>query len=1048
MPKTWKNHLLPFVLLFACFASTACGYPGAGASITQGQHNRQHSPGPLQAYNVPLAFEQNTGQVTTKAKYFSRGPGYLLFLMNAQAVFTFSPVDGTAGNTCMSGPSPQESIALISLRGHAKSNCVAQREDLRLRFLGANPDVQPEGVQSLSSYTNYLIGSDRRNWRTHVPQFGEVWYHNIYPGIDLGYHGNDGALEYDLTVAPGANAAVIAFSIGGMGDRSGVRMNANGNLLIGTSNGEILLQKPRIFLGNGCGTDNWKSDFDRKPGCRPVDGGRFILHQSTGDGVQVNFELPVYDHSQTLVIDPVVSFSTFLGGSVVDSANGMALDSSGNIYLIGQATSPDFPTTSGTYQTPFAGNSDIVITELSADGSHLVYSTYLGGTKSEYAHGIALDSSNNAYVTGETYSSDFPLVNAFQSQNLSGTGFVSKLSSDGTKLIFSTFLGGSLEGSSNAIAVDGIDEPVVAGRTYSTDFPVVNAFQPTHASDNGNEDGFVTKLSADGKSLIFSTYLGGNSYDYVQGLAFDSLGNVYVTGITVSSNFPTTAGSFQPQFVSNPWGSSFVSKFGPSGQNLLYSTYLSGGQAFGIAVNSLGNAYVTGFAGESGFPVTPGAFQTIQGGGSSTDAFVTELDATGSSLVYSTYLGGNNEDDAGAIALDSSGNAYVTGQTSSSNFPLRSPVQPNYSGVPNVFVSELNNTGSQLMFSTYLGGGAQGFGNQRGNAIAVDKSGDVYVAGFTATPDFPVVRPLQSQLHGLQNAFIAKLLNSAAPEVVVSPSSLSFPTEVVNVASPSQTITVTNSGTSALSVSSVTTDGDFSETNRCTSTIAPNSSCTIQAFFTPSVFGTRTGQVNVFNNATLQPEVVQLSGTGEDFQIAGSPGSQSVSPGQTATYSVTLTPESGFSQVISLSCTGAPAASYCSVMPSSLTLDGTNTSTATVTIATTARSAGALIQPGHLRGKLLGTGDKDLVHAYVRVAFALLVLCCVWRFIPWPGGKELVRTLIVIVLILFLNACGGQSSSSGGGGGGGTPPGSYLIVVTGTSVGNLNHGVEATLTVH
>jgi hypothetical protein len=323
----------------------------------------------------------------------------------------------------------------------------------------------------------------------------------------------------------------------------------------------------------------------------------------------------------------------------------------------------------------------------------------------------------------------------------------------------------------------------------------------------------------------------------------------------------------------------------------------------------------------------------------------------------------------------------------------------------------------------------------------------MYVAGYTATPDFPVVNPLQSQLLGFQNAFIAKLLNTAAPEVVVSPGTLSFPSEVVNVASPAETITVTNSGTVPLSISSVTTNGDFSETNGCNSAIAPKSSCAIQASFTPSQFGTRTGQVNIFNNATLQAEVVQLSGTGEDFELAGSPASQSVSPGQTATYSLTLTPEGGFNKTISFSCTGSPSDSDCSVNPSSVTLDGTTTSSATVTIVTTAQSTSALKPLGRAAEQV--SGKRVLAEPSFRVTVVMLILCCIGLLIPRQQGKEVLLTLILIVLTLSLVQCGGGSSSGGGGGGGGgTPAGSYLITVTGTTSGNLNHAIQPTLTVN
>ena len=281
---------------------------------------------------------------------------------------------------------------------------------------------------------------------------------------------------------------------------------------------------------------------------------------------------------------------------------------------------------------------------------------------------------------------------------------MAKLSPDGSSLAYSTYFGGTLQGATTAIAIDSNNEATVTGWTYATDFPVQNAFQMNHASDGGTYDAFVSKFSASGSSLIFSTYLGGNLADLGQGIAIDSSGNIYVTGTTNSSDFPTTSGSYQSTYVSNPAGSSFVSKFAPSGQSLTYSTYLPASQAFAIAVNATGNAYVTGFTGESGFPTTSGAFQTVEGGGFSSDAFVAEFDNSGSSLVYSTYLGGNNEDYGYAIALDAAGDAFVTGTTSSPNFPLAVPIQAaGYSGVPSVFISGLNNSRIKSRFFDVLG---------------------------------------------------------------------------------------------------------------------------------------------------------------------------------------------------------------------------------------------------------------------------------------------------------------------------------------------------------
>jgi hypothetical protein len=577
------------------------------------------------------------------------------------------------------------------------------------------------------------------------------------------------------------------------------------------------------------------------------------------------------------------------------------------------------------------------------DGSHVIYSTFLGGTGAEFPHGIAIDSAKNVYLAGETYSTDYPLLHPYQTNTSGGTGFVSALSADGSSLIYSTYLGGSLEGAINAIAVDSSGEAVVVGRTGSTDFPVVNAFQPAHAADNGGSEAFITKFSADGTSLVFSTYLGGDSNDFGQGVAVDPSGNVYVTGSTASTNFPTTPGAYQPEYIADPGNSSFVTKFSPSGTSLSYSTYLIDCYAFAIAVNASGNAFVTGQAYDFAFPVTPDAFQTVHGAGGGNDAFVTEFDSTGSSLVYSTFLGGNSGDVGYAIAVDSSDDAYVTGQTYSSNFPLQSPVQTTfYPGVPTVFVSELNDTGSALAFSTYWGGGAAGFGDSQGNAIAVAGPGNIYASGSTTAPDFPVVNPIQSQLLGPGDAFIAKFVVLA------------------------------------------------------------------------------------------------------DFSVAGSPESLTVSAGQTATYSLTLSPINGFAENISLSCSGAPANSKCTISPSSLTLDGTHSGTATVTVKTSAHSAN--VQSSSIEGTGFTSGGTVDPKRGFGTVFALAAL---FFAIPMTPARPRTKALGVTTLLLIgslLIACGG-GGSGGGGGGGGTPSGNYTISVK-TSSGNLNHNISLTLKVN
>ncbi|MBI3475372.1 MAG: SBBP repeat-containing protein [Acidobacteria bacterium] len=734
-------------------------------------------------------------------------------------------------------------------------------------------------------------------------------------------------------VAPHASPDQIKFAISTSDSHSLVRVNDVGDLIIRGDDSEILFHKPLLYQGKSCTRE--KSNIAGEDDCKALQGGGFRLQRTKKSSVIVSFQLPSYDRSQPLIIDPAVSFSTYLGGGFGDGADGMALDGAGNIYLYGDSNSPDFPTTAGAYQRHLSGDVDAFVTKLTPDGSQVLWSTYLGGTGAEFPTKVAVDSEGNVFVTGTTLSSDFPLVNAFQSQLKIQDAFVSKLSPDGSKLVYSTYFGGFSQEYATAIAVDEKGQAVITGTTASLDLPVANAWQLDHApTDNGPFDGFVTKFSADGTSLVFSTYLGGNTNDQPTAMALDPSDNVYVAGYT-GAGFPITPNAFQQVCVLPGVSCSFVSKFTASGQDLAYSTFINDSQAYGLAVNAAGNAYVTGIAGAD-FPVTPGAFQTVIGnpGIFDPDAFVTELDATGSSPVYSTFLGGNNIDWGWAIALDSSNNAYMTGQTRSTNFPLQSPVQSDISGDPLIFVSELNSTGSALPFSTYWGG-SPGFGDQQGNAIAVDSVGDIIVAGFATVPDFPVVNPIQANLNGPGDAVVFKIQ------------------------------------------------------------------------FTP------------------------------DFTVMGSPQSVTVFAGQSATYSLTLTPLNAFNQQISLSCSGAPPGSMCTVSPSSLTLDGANPAPATVTIQTIARSGNAMA--------LSLTSSCQFL-----TVFALAGLFLADPRVVRVGQRQIAAVLMVLMLALgLLVSCGGGGSTGGGGGGGGgggTPPGTYAISLKANS-GSLNHSAKFTLVV-
>jgi hypothetical protein len=464
-----------------------------------------------------------------------------------------------------------------------------------------------------------------------------------------------------------------------------------------------------------------------------------------------------YDASRPLVIDPVLSYSTYLGGSDDDSGNGIAVDADGNAYVVGDTMSVDFPT-ANPLQPGFGGsNQNAFVAKLSADGSALVYATYLGGSGREEGHGIAADAEGNAYVAGETASADFPTAKPLQPALMGrSNAFVAKLSADGSALVYATYLGGSGTDEGDGIAVDADGNAYVAGMTSSLNFPTTPAaFQTLHGS--GPRNGFVTKLTADGSALVYATYLGGSGRDEADAIAVDADGNAYVAGETSSLDFPTTPGAFQTTY-SGGMSKAFVTKLNADGSGLIYSTYLGGSgeeeiNGPGLAVDAAGNAYLTGITNSTDFP-TANALQRAYGGGAS-DAFVAKLNADGSELIYSTYFGGSGTDEGVAIAVDASGNAYLTGNTTSLDFPTANPLQPANAGLTNAFVAKLTADGSALVYSTYLGGSYF----DEGHGLAVDGDGNAYVTGKTSSPDFPTANPLQRTNAGCYDAFVAKITN-------------------------------------------------------------------------------------------------------------------------------------------------------------------------------------------------------------------------------------------------------------------------------------------------
>jgi uncharacterized repeat protein (TIGR01451 family) len=1012
---------LIFIAIFAPHSS------GVSTPKPNRPHSEASAPAPRDAFGrLPLSFELNQGQTDPRVKFLARGQGYGLFLSDNGAVFSFSKPAAA----------------------------------LQLRLQGAATSPTVSGVDELPGKVNYLRGNEPNDWRTNIQTYARVRYEQIYPGVDLIYYGNQRQLEYDFVIQPGASPKQIRLAFDGAGK---LRLNRHGDLILKSGARKITLLRPRAY-----------QEVDKTGREVPA---RYLLKPRG----QVAFQVGNYDKSRQLVIDPVLVYSTYLGGANQDIGNSIAVDSSGNAYIAGQTASLIFPTGSP-LQAANGGGTDAFVAKLNTTGSALIYSTFLGGSNTDIASSIAIDNTGNAYITGQTSSTNFPVLNALHPTWSGSTdAFVAELNSSGSAFVYSTYLGGHSADIATSIAVDGVGSAYVTGSTASADFPTTNplqanrsgnaifkssdsagnwapsnsgllaagvndlTFQPGNSSiiyaateagvfktldgggnwtalaganfqitklaldptnsaiiyaatpgglfksidggnnfnainngfntfartilvdpvtpttlyatafgssvfksvdgganwtgifvfnaglvnglaidpntpttlfaatsngvfkstdsaaswipsntglpfstnangivfdktnnllytatnsgvfksaDGGNNwtsingnltfalativaidptnssniyiatplgpqkttdggvtwnlsnngysgttinslvvnptqpstlyigtlsggDAFVTKLSAGGTSQLYSTYLGGSLSDAGNGIALDGAGNAYLTGSTVSSNFPT-ANALQPVKAFSV--DAYVAKLNANGSALVYSTFLGGenndaGRA--IAVDSSGNAYIAGTTTSQSFPIV-NAFQPSNAGFQN-EGFVTKINAAGSALVYSTYLGGESDDECFAIAVDASGNAYVTGTTSSSNFPTLGALQPTRNGFSSdAFVTKLAPSGSSLIHSTYLGGS----GSESGFGLALDSSQNIYIVGSTTSTNFPTVNPLQPSRAGSTDVFIAKLRPAPELEVTMtdSPDPVNFGSNLT------YTISVKNNG--------------------------------------------------------------------------------------------------------------------------------------------------------------------------------------------------------------------------------------------------------------
>lgn len=881
--------------------------------------------------SLPLSFEPNEGQASNSVEYLARGKGYALLLTPGAAVLALRQPEEQS-----SAAAPQDFSLLPASLGTLRNpqsvfeaeRGSAQRASLvKMELAGARPDARVFGTDKTTSTSNYFVGSNAQ-WRTRIPNYAKVEYEDVYPGINLLYYGNQGQLECDFVVRPGADPGAIRLRIDGA---SSIKVDERGDLELIIAGGAVRFEHPRVY--------------QRRGGVQQPVAGRFALEADN----EIGFKVGAYDRRSPLVIDPVVVYATYLGGTSANLAEGVAVDSSGNAYLAGQTLSVNFPTANAIQKALVAGM-DAFVTKFNAQGSALTYSTYLGGTLADNATSIAVDDSGNAYVTGSTLSADFPLKNALQVTCLGCTSgladvFVTKISADGSALVYSTFLGGTKGNTPGAIAADGSGNAYVIGTTTSNDFPIANAIQPAL---KGSSDAFVTKYNAGGSQVVYSTFLGGTSTENGAWIAVDSGGNAYLTGTTSSTDFPVVTPAFQAtcracaQGQKSPW----VAKINAAGSALVYSTFLGGTSGSdasqAIAVDGAGNAYLTGQVVSRDFPLANALQSALKG---ASDAFVTKINAAGSGLVYSTYLGGTNAEDAihGSIAVDEFGNAYVTGDTKSPDFPLVNQVQRALLGADDAFVAVFNSTGSALFFSSYLGG----TGSDEGRGIAADASGNAYVMGSTNSPNFPVTAGV------FQTTCIA-----------------------------------------------------------CSSTVT-------DAFL-----------------AKLSPPVFSIGAA------SGSSTSQTVTAGQTATFNLELVDSGNFSGTVTLACSGSVPAGMCSVSPASVSPAASGSTSFTASVSTTSRGSAYLRLPPAPRW------PSPLARNSLAWLGCLLALGIVL------GCTKLTRRRAAPALVLLLILAGISVSCSGGGGSSGGPPpppgttaGTYTLTVSGTS-GNFSNSTALTLQVN
>lgn len=696
---------LPFMRpVAACLGfSLAAAMPVIAAEATQPTFGR-----------LPLYFFPNQGQMDAKAQFAGRVGGLTAFLTDDG--FALRLAERKTGSTGFEGV------------------------NLFLTFEGRSPDVSLAGERVQEGKVNFFKGQDPSKWVTNVPTFDAVRYHGMYEGIDVLVRDNARKVQYDLLCAPGADLSQVVIRVEGA---DGLRIDADGSLVAMTRFGELRQDAPITWMENSDGTRT-----DVKCQFTLVDGNRF------------GFIAPDRDPSLPLVVDPGITYGSYLGGSANEHGCGVSVDSKCSMFIAGDTLSIDFPVLAGAFDLTHNGNVDSFVTKLVGTGTTLLFSTYIGGTDGDFGHGVYVTHTEESYITGGTGSSDYPVTpGAFDTTFNGGSDtYVTKLSADGSTLIYSTFLGGVGEEGSlggQGIGVDANGFAYVAGFTSSANFPTTPGAYDTTYNDNGFfNDTFVTKVSQDGSSLVYSTLVGGDNIDFANALAVSPAGEAFVGGFSLSTNFPTTPGAFET--VPNGNSNGYLLKMNLTGTALVYSTFIGGSSEVvrDVAWHTDGTAFATGYTLSNVYPATPGAFQTAPGGNG--DGFISRFNATGTGVVYATYIGGTQIEVGNAVEADENGDAYLTGWTESSLIQLTpGGFDTTYNGGPqDAYVYRLDPTGANLLYGSYLGGSAFDVAF----AMNIHDVGAAYIAGGTFSTDFPTVAgSFDTTPNGGEDIFMALL---------------------------------------------------------------------------------------------------------------------------------------------------------------------------------------------------------------------------------------------------------------------------------------------------